>query len=733
MSGRDQVRTYRRAESVVFLKTDEPFGGLSNMAGGYPIRVNGIRILTSEALYQACRFPHLPDVQRMIIGENSPMTAKMRSKPYRKDSRRDWDQVRVRIMRWCLRMKLANNWGAFSELLLRTGDRPIVEESRRDDFWGAKAMSDGSTLVGMNVLGRLLMELREQVKEHGRDAFLRVELPEVPDFQLLGRPIEVWALKAAPQEAAELAPPQAGLFGDDLPCDQAAVIVSATATSAQQMRAQPSKSDTLEMNGKTESAAPASLPEAANRANAYPSYRESGLPWAPKMPEGWQVLRNGRLFGHRVETGFPDLPILEVSLRTGVRMRDMENLKRKQVMSQKEKYKRALKGDIAYNMMRMWQGAVGTAPVDGLVSPAYVVVKPYPEANSAYYSYLFRTAAYMQEVNKFSRGIVSDRNRLYWESFKQMPSLVPPRPEQDQIVAYLRAQDAHIARYILAKRELIKLLTEQKLTIIDHAVTRGLDPNVRLKPSGIEWLGEVPEHWEVASIKHIADVRFSGVDKHSNDDETPVRLCNYTDVYKNERITADMDLMRATATAAEIARLTLKAGDVILTKDSETPDDIGVPAWVPEDLPGVVCAYHLGLLRPRPQRVLGEFLFRSIGSTRTAQQFHVLATGVTRFALGKHDVKNAIIALPPVEEQQAICRWIVEECQPLDEAIARAEEEIQLIREYRDRLIADVVTGQIDVRGWRPGPDDVVSDEELAALGDDEADLGEDEPGDDGE
>lgn len=160
------------------------------------------------------------------------------------------------------------------------------------------------------------------------------------------------------------------------------------------------------------------------------------------------MLRNGRLFGHRVETGFPDLPILEVSLRTGVRVRDMDNLKRKQVMSQKEKYKRAVKGDIAYNMMRMWQGAVGPVPEDGLVSPAYVVVKPYAEANSTYFSYLFRTAAYMQEVNKFSRGIVADRNRLYWESFKQMPSLVPPRPEQDQIVTYLRTQDAHIACFI---------------------------------------------------------------------------------------------------------------------------------------------------------------------------------------------------------------------------------------------------------------------------------------------
>lgn len=465
----------------------------------------------------------------------------------------------------------------------------------------------------------------------------------------------------------------------------------------------------------------------------YPAYQESGLPWVPKVPQGWNVLRNGRLFAHRVETGFPDLPILEVSLRTGVRVRDMENLKRKQVMSQKEKYKRAGKGDIAYNMMRMWQGALGPAPVDGLVSPAYVVVKPFEEANSTYYSYLFRTDAYMREVNKFSRGIVADRNRLYWDEFKQMPSLVPPRPEQDQIVAYLQAQDVHIARLIKAKRDLIGLLTEQKLRIIDHAVTRGIDASVALKPSGIDWLGDVPGHWDIALLKHVADVRFSGVDKHSHDHEIPVRLCNYTDVYKNDRITDGMDLMRATATAGEIARLTLKAGDVIITKDSETPDDIAVPAWVPEGLPGVVCAYHLGLLRPDPGRIEGEFLFRAIGSARIAEQFHVLATGVTRFALGKHDVKNAVIALPPIEEQKAICKWIDDECKPLEDAIQRAEEEIKLIREYRDRQIADVVTGQVDVRGWVPGPDDVVAEEDLAALGgDEEIDTdGEEDDGDD--
>lgn len=190
--------------------------------------------------------------------------------------------------------------------------------------------------------------------------------------------------------------------------------------------------------------------------------------------------------------------------------------------------------------------------------------------------------------------------------------------------------------------------------------------------------------------------------------------------------------MKASATPSEIARFTLKSDDVIITKDSESPDDIAVPAWVPHDLPGVVCGYHLAQIRPNPEKILGEFLYRAIGSGRIAEQFHVLATGVTRFALSKHDIKNAVIPLPPLGEQQAICSWLNSECQPLETAIQRAEDEIKLIREYRDRLIADVVTGQVDVRDWVPGSDDIVEDAELAALGDDEAlDDGEALDGDD--
>lgn len=185
------LRTYVRAESVVFYKTKDDFGGLSNMAAGYPLQINGVRILTSEALYQACRFPHLPDVQQEIINQHSPMAAKMKSKPHRKNSRQDWDEIRHKLMRWCLRAKLAQNYEEFSRLLLSTHNKPIVEQSRKDDYWGAKLTdASGDTLVGQNVLGRLLMELRESVKEKSPDD-LKIVLPlSVPEFLLLEKPIE---------------------------------------------------------------------------------------------------------------------------------------------------------------------------------------------------------------------------------------------------------------------------------------------------------------------------------------------------------------------------------------------------------------------------------------------------------------------------------------------------------------------------------------------------------------
>lgn len=185
----DAETTYNNC--AVFYKVKEKFGGLSNMSGGYPLKINGETIYSSEALYQACRFPHEPSWQKEIITQKSPMAAKMKSKKdnRRKDySREDWEDVRVDLMRWVLRVKLAHHYTAMKEILLSTGDRPIVEKSRKDRFWGAVEDKEG-ILHGYNQLGQLLMELRSLVKTKSSKELTEVEPLDIHDFLLLNKPI----------------------------------------------------------------------------------------------------------------------------------------------------------------------------------------------------------------------------------------------------------------------------------------------------------------------------------------------------------------------------------------------------------------------------------------------------------------------------------------------------------------------------------------------------------------
>ena len=158
-----QVKFYDMDSNVVFRKTKERFGGLSNMCSGYPITIGDFVFLTSESLYQCCRFNNDADIQKIIINEKSPISSKMKSKKYRSRTRDDWYSVRVDIMDWCIRMKLKSNWKKFSELLLCTVDKQIVEESHKDQFWGCVKNKD-QMLEGANVLGQLLTNLRDEIK-----------------------------------------------------------------------------------------------------------------------------------------------------------------------------------------------------------------------------------------------------------------------------------------------------------------------------------------------------------------------------------------------------------------------------------------------------------------------------------------------------------------------------------------------------------------------------------------
>jgi len=174
----------------------------------------------------------------------------------------------------------------------------------------------------------------------------------------------------------------------------------------------------------------------------------------------------------------------------------------------------------------------------------------------------------------------------------------------------------------------------------------------------VPWLGEIPKHWEVQRQRNVVRMLVSNIDKHTVEGEIPVRLCNYVDVYKNDRITERLSFMRASATQAEIDRFRLQVGDVIITKDSEAWNDIGVPALVECEAPDLVCGYHLAILRPRKEVIRGAYLFRATQSQRVAAQYYVSANGVTRYGLSHDTIKSVIIPVPPFDEQSDIVRFL---------------------------------------------------------------------------
>lgn len=218
----------------------------------------------------------------------------------------------------------------------------------------------------------------------------------------------------------------------------------------------------------------------------------------------------------------------------------------------------------------------------------------------------------------------------------------------------------------------------------------------RYKDSGVEWLGEIPAHWDIRRLKLVANVQLSNVDKHTVEEEDRVFLCNYVDVYKNEKITRTIEFMRASASDEQINRLTLTSGDVLITKDSETPDDIAVSAFVPEDLPSVVCGYHLALIRPLPRFLFGAFLHRVFQSSFAKANYSASATGVTRFGLGKDSIANACISIPSFEEQQAIAGFLDRRTAKIDEVIWLKEQHIALLNKKRQALINRAVMRGLD-------------------------------------
>lgn len=222
-----------------------------------------------------------------------------------------------------------------------------------------------------------------------------------------------------------------------------------------------------------------------------------------------------------------------------------------------------------------------------------------------------------------------------------------------------------------------------------------MKPYLDTRASGVQWLGDIPAHWNTQKLRNITDMRVSNVDKLTIQDEIPIRLCNYVDVYKHERITESLPFMRASATPDEICQFRVAVGDVLITKDSEAWNDIGVPALVEYAAPDLLCGYHLAMLRPRAL-MSGAYLFRALQCQLVAYQFHVKANGVTRFGLTHGAIKSVIVPLPPLDEQQAIVRYLDAIDRRVRRYIRAKQRLLALLREQKQAIIHQAVTRGLD-------------------------------------
>ncbi len=216
------------------------------------------------------------------------------------------------------------------------------------------------------------------------------------------------------------------------------------------------------------------------------------------------------------------------------------------------------------------------------------------------------------------------------------------------------------------------------------------------KDSGVEWIGEIPEHWSVKRLKFASKIQFSNVDKHSFDSEMPVLLANYTDVYKNKFITTEMEFMEATANLNEIKKFHLEVGDILVTKDSETPDDIAIPALVKSTLPSLLCGYHLAMLRPNSHSLDSNYLFYLYSDKKFRGKYESEANGITRFGLSQESFSDTFICIPDISEQRTISLFLEEQTSKIDCLISKIQIMIKLLKEKRQAIITHAVTKGLD-------------------------------------
>ena len=433
----------------------------------------------------------------------------------------------------------------------------------------------------------------------------------------------------------------------------------------------------------------------------YSTYKDSRVPWLGEVPEHWEIVRGKNLFqciDIRSQTGEEEL--LTVSSERGVIPRKSANV----TMFKAESYsghKLCWPDDLVINSLWAWARGLGVSKFHGIISTAYGVYRIREKLlNPRYVHELVRSVPFHWELKVRSKGVWTSRLQLTDDSFLNAPFPVPPDKEQAAIATFLDYADRRIRRYIRSKQKLIKLLEEQKQVVINEAVTRGLDPKVPLKRSGIGWLGDIPEHWELKRLKQLVVRIDQGVSPQA---ENYLAENGRWGVLKagcvNRGLFQDIQHKRLPVEFAIDPKLVVSLGDVLVSRASGSPKLVGSVGRVHE------LNYQLILSDKTFRPVFGarvdpEFMVLAMNSRSYRMQVEKAISGAEGLAnnLPSSSLRTFVFAIPPKHEQEMIVNCVQEETNSLIKAIRRTEKEISLFQEFRTRLIADVVTGKLDVR-----------------------------------
>jgi len=433
----------------------------------------------------------------------------------------------------------------------------------------------------------------------------------------------------------------------------------------------------------------------------YSAYKDSGVEWLGKIPEHWEIGKLGTLLKPVSIKNRPDLPLLSITREAGVIERNIEDDSENHnfIPDDLSGYKVLNEGQFGMNKMKAWQGSYGIAPMTGIVSPAYYVFDFNSSINPRFFHLAIRSKNYVAFFGQASDGVRVGQWDLSKTRMKEIPFFIPPLPEQTAIAAFLDDKTAKIDRAIAQKEKMITLLKERKQIIIQNAVTKGLDPNAKMKHSGVEWIGEIPEGWEVKRLRNVFSFSKGLTITKENLQDEGIPCINYGEIHSKYGFEVNPEVHPLKCVSEEYLKdnsnSLLKRGDFIFADTSEDLEGSG--NFTHLNFEGTVFAgYHTIIGRPKSS-INSRFLAYVLHSLPFRNQVRTRMKGVKVFSITQSILKDLTCWYPDEKEQKTIAEYLDIEAAKIDKAIKLQEQQIEKLKELKSTLIDSAVTGKIKV------------------------------------